>query len=100
MTSYKRIGAVKTTINILRFLADQREPVTGLELAQELGLAHGTMMCYLATLTDAGFVKLAGERFCLGPMLSVYWARAKAKLEAKRDKIDRDLAILKTGKTA
>ena len=87
MTSYKRIGAVKITINILRFLADQREPVTGLEVAKGLGLAHGTVMCYLATLKDGQCVTDIGDKYEIGQGIAYIWARYKANLEGKINRL-------------
>lgn len=91
MTTYKRIGAVKTTLNILRFLADQKEPVTGREIAVALGMPHGTCMCYLATLDDDGVVRQSGECFELGMAMSMFWAKTRDREEKRMNDAKQNL---------
>lgn len=83
MTTYKRISAVKTTLNILRFLSDQKEPVSGKEIAVAIGMPHGTCMCYLASLEDEKCVRSIGDRYELDQTIAYIWARYKANLEGK-----------------
>ncbi|MDA8138016.1 MAG: helix-turn-helix domain-containing protein [Desulfobacteraceae bacterium] len=91
MTTYRRIAAVQTTIQILRFLADQKEPVPGAHVARALGIPNGTAMCHLVTLEDDRLVRRIGEHFELGDGLAVFWARRKAQLESGIDRIKRNL---------
>ena len=100
MTTYKRIGAVKTTLNILRFLADQKEPVSGNVVAAALGMPHGTCMCYLATLDDDGVVRQTGDCFELGMGMAMFWAKVKSKKEAEKQNINREIKMLETGEDA
>jgi len=81
MTSYRRIEAVRTSLKVLRLLADQRGPVSGQEVARALDLPHGTVMSHLATLEDEGVVRKVGEHYELGMALALFWARRKANLE-------------------
>ena len=81
MTTYRRIGAVTTTIAVLRHLAEQREPVSAADIAKMLEIQYGTAMCHLATLEDERFVRRIGECWELGDGLAVLWARRKAQLE-------------------
>jgi len=81
MKSYRRIGAVTTTIAILRFLAEQRKPVSGADVAKAMEIQYGTAMCHLATLEDERFVRRIGDHWELGSGLAVMWARRKALLE-------------------
>ncbi|WP_316347656.1 helix-turn-helix domain-containing protein [Desulfuromonas acetoxidans] len=81
MTTYKRIAAVELTTRILKMLAAQKKPVPGQEVARALDAANGTIMCHLATLEDAGFVRKVGEHYELGMELALFWARKKALLE-------------------
>lgn len=81
MTSYRRIGAVQTTITILRHLADQKEPVPGSDVARALDLPVGTVMCHLVTLEDDRVVRRVGEHWELGDSMALFWARRKAQLE-------------------
>lgn len=91
--SYKRIGAVKTAAGILDRLAEMRG-ATARELAEGLGLPYGTVMSYLATLSDCGWVKQDGERFLVGQKLAVYWALLRAELQEQKDLIKSALAAL------
>ena len=81
MKSYRRIAAVSTTIALLRFLAEQRKPASGADIAKALELQYGTAMCHLATLEDERFVRRIGDFWELGSGLAVLWARRKAQLE-------------------
>lgn len=97
MTTYRRIAAVKTTIGILRHLADQKSPVPGSELARAAGVPVGTAMCHLVTLEDAGLVQRIGEHWKLGMGLALFWAKVKSQKEAERVKLDEDINLLETG---
>ncbi len=94
MSTYKRIAAVKTTLRILKILADQRVPISGKEVAIALDESHGTIMCHLATLEDAGFVRRVGDHFELGMELALFWARKKSQLEGNLNKTRAELAEL------
>lgn len=94
MKSYKRVGAVKTMLKILKFLAEQREPMSGAAMANRLNMAHGTVMCYLATLEDEGLVRTVGEYFEIGMGMALFWAHKKAKLEAEKARLKREFDLL------
>jgi len=91
MTSYKRIGAVKITLQVLRFLSDQKEPVSGKEIARGLNIPHGTVMCYLATLEDGQCVSGIGDKYEIGQGIAYIWARYKANLEGKVNRLTDEL---------
>lgn len=91
MATYNRIGAVKTTIAILRYLSEQREPVSGQDVAKAVGVPHATAMCHLATLEDEGLVQSVGGAYKLGMGMALLWARIKSNLEGERDRISRDI---------
>ena len=91
MKSYRRIAAVKTAIEILRFLSDQDEPVSGAEIAKALDIPQGTTMCHLATLEDEGFVGRTSDSYELGQDVAVMWAKRKALLELKINRYTQDL---------
>ena len=95
MKTYKRIESVKKTGEVLKFLATQKEPVSGAEIAKAAGLAVGTCMCHLATLEDFGFVQGIGDRWRIGSGLALIWARAKSNLEGERARIESDLDSIK-----
>jgi DNA-binding IclR family transcriptional regulator len=89
--SYRKIEAVTKTLEILEYLASQKEPVSGPDVARAVGLPVGTVMCHLATLEEKNFVQRISDRFKLGMMMAILWARVKSNLETQRDRIDRDL---------
>ena len=93
-TSYRRIEAVNKAGEILKYLAAQKQPVTGPELAESVKMQVGTVMCHLATLGDLGFVRQVGDGWELGMGLALIWARVKSNLEGQRDRIDSDLRSL------
>lgn len=96
MGTYKRISAVKIAADILRFLADQKDPVSGSEIAAAVGIKYGTVMCHLATLEDERFArKINGaEAFVLGQELALLWSRCKSNLTANRERIDNEIKRL------
>lgn len=82
-TTYKRIEAVRVSINVLRFLADQKEPVSGQDISRSLEMPHGTVMCHLATLEEERLVRSVGGAWELDMGLAMFWARKKAMLESR-----------------
>lgn len=95
--SYKRIEAVRKAGEILKHLANQKEPCTGPVIAKAVGLATGTAMCHLATLEDIGFVQKVGDYFRLGLGLALIHARVKGNLEGDKMKIESALKELEGG---
>lgn len=94
MTTYKRIAAVTKAGEILKYLANQKEPVAGAEVAKAVELQAGTVMCHLATLEDLGFVERIGDRVRLGMGVAMLWARVKSNKETDQAKINGDLRDL------
>jgi DNA-binding IclR family transcriptional regulator len=94
MTSYKRIEAVRATVKILRFLAEQKEAVGGQEIARAVDIPHGTVMCHLATLEDEHLVRSIGGVWELDMGLALFWARRKAQLEGRIARNTRELEQL------
>ena len=92
MTTYRRIASVKMTVEILRFLAEQKQPVGGQEIAHAVDAPHGTVMCHLATLEDERLVRCVGGAWEFDMGMSFFWAKRKAMLEGR---IARDSAELK-----
>ena len=60
MTTYRRISAVTVAVRILRFMSEQRDMVSGQEIARAIEMPHGTVMCHLATLEDERLVRSVG----------------------------------------
>lgn len=95
--SYRKIEAVTKTLEILEFLAKQREPVSGPDVARAVGLPVGTVMCHLATLEDKNFIRRVSGCIELGMGAATIWAKKKSLLEGQRDRINRDIRILEEG---
>jgi DNA-binding IclR family transcriptional regulator len=95
--SYRRIEAVKKTADVIKYLAAARQPMTGQEVAEGVGMPTGTTMCHLISLADAGFVQQIGEGWQLGMGLALVWARVKSNLESSRDRAGRDLERIAIG---
>lgn len=87
MKSYKRIEAVRVSVGLLRFLAEQKGPVSGQEVARAVDVPHGTVMCHLVTLEGERLVRSIGGAWELDMGVAMFWARHKAQLE---DRIARD----------
>lgn len=94
MNSYKRIKSITLSNSILKFLADQRQPVSGQDIARALGAKYGTVMCCLATHIDDQFVELQGDNFRIGQALAHFWARRKAHLESTKTRCEEELKQL------
>jgi len=93
-TTYRRIEAVSKAIGILEFLATQKGPVTGSDIAKAVSLPVATVMSQIITLQDHNFVRNAGAGFELGMGAAMIWARKKALLEGERHRIDNDIQKL------
>ena len=91
MTSYKRIGAVKTAFSILQFLSDQKQPVSGKEISLALNMKYDTAMCYLASLEDVQYVRQNREKYEIGQGIAYIWARYKANIEGKIGRLTDEL---------
>lgn len=81
MKTYRRVDSVKKAVGILRFLAEQRGPVSGAEVSRAVELPVGTVMCHLVTMEDDRMVRRIGDHWELGDGMAVLWARRKAQLE-------------------
>lgn len=95
--SYRKIEAVTKALEILEFLATQKDPVNGPEVARAVGLPVGTVMCHLATLEEKNFIRRVGGYIELGMGAATIWARKKSLLEGARDRISRDIRQLEEG---
>lgn len=91
MKSYRRIKSVELTMAILKFMAQEVQPVSGKEIAGALNEPHGTIMCHLVTLEEGGFVKRVYDRYEIGVYLGVLWASIRASREAMAESAERDL---------
>jgi len=93
--SYREIEAVTKTVGIIKFLSTQKEPVSVLDIAQAVNMPLGTVACHLKTLEKAEYVRSYGNTFSIGGELARIWARQVAVMEGKRDRLDKEIKILK-----
>ena len=94
LTSYKRSGSGATTLRVLKHLGKQREPVTGKQVADGMGLPYGTVMCHLATIYDEGLINAVGESFELGMGMALFYSHRKARNETELARIEREMDLL------
>lgn len=94
MSSYNRIAAIKITVAILRHLAEQKQAVSGQDIARAVDVPHGTVMCHLATLEDERLVRSVGGAWELDMGLALFWARKKAQLQGTIDRASDELKQL------
>lgn len=92
--SYAKIDAVMKTFEILRFLSEQRAPVSAAEIVKGTGMTKGTVMCHLATLEHERIIRQVGGHYELGSELALFHARYKAMLQQKKSEINSMLAEL------
>jgi DNA-binding IclR family transcriptional regulator len=91
MSTYTRINTDVVAARIVEFLSDQRDPVSGREVARALDMKYPTVMCHLATLEDINWVGRVGEYYEVGQRLATIWARRLAQLKAQKSRIERDI---------
>lgn len=91
VSSYKRIGAVFNADAVLECLAGAKTPLNGEQISQQTDLPRPTVMCYLASLMDCGYVAPSGDNYVLGLKLARFWARSKSRLEAERERVNSEL---------
>lgn len=91
MSTYKRIKSVELTIAILKFMAQEIQPVSGKEIAEALNEPLGTIMCHLATLEEGGFVRKVYDRYEIGIYFGVLWTSIKASRDARINEAQSDL---------
>ena len=94
MKSYRRIKAVSLSNAVLKFLADQKRPVSGKEVAEGIDAKYDTVLCHLATHEADLFVERVGEYFKLGQGAARLWARKQAHLKALINKSEDELTEL------
>lgn len=86
-----RIESVWQAGEVLKAVANSREPMTAAEIGKACGLKSNTAFRQCVTLEECGFLKRVGDRFELGMGLALFYARYRSTREALRDKIGREL---------
>ncbi len=92
MTSYTKIGAVQKSIEIMKFMASEVQPVSPTEISNAVGMRFHTVMSHLATLEEGGLVQRRYERYELGIFWGVTWESIKQSRVSMRDSANNDLA--------
>ena len=92
-----RIESVFQAGQILKTIADFKNPVGPSEVATTLGITVNTAYRMCVTLEELGFLKQIGERYDLGMGLALFWARKKAMLEGERVSVETQLMELGGG---
>jgi DNA-binding IclR family transcriptional regulator len=91
MKSYTKIGAVEKAIEIIKFMAQEIQPVSPTEISNAVGMKFGTVMSHLATLEAGGLVQKRYERYELGVYLGVVWESIKQSRTSMRNFAHNDL---------
>lgn len=89
-----RIETVFQAAQILKVIANLKNPVGTSEVARMLGITLNTAFRMCVTLEEIGFLKQVCDKYDLGMGLALFWARKKAMLERERGKIEADLMSL------
>jgi DNA-binding IclR family transcriptional regulator len=80
--------------DILKAVANSKEPVSAADLAKSLGFTQNTAFRICTTLADIGFLTQVGEKYELGMALMLFWAKKKAMLTSQRELIDQQLMAI------
>lgn len=94
MKSYRRIAAVATAIDILSYLSQQADPVTGAQIAKELNIPTATVMCHLVTLQDKRLIHARGGCFEIGMGMAVFWHQARSRELANISRAEKNLELI------
>jgi hypothetical protein len=82
--------AARTTVKIMKLLADLDRPLSVREAALTLDLKDDTASCYLAALENEKFAKAVEGGFERGDSPGILWNRYKADLESRIKMIEKN----------
>lgn len=94
MKSYRKIKSVALSNAVLKFLAEQKYPVSGREVAEGVDAKYDTVLCHLVTHEADLFVERDGEKFKLGQGAALLWSRKLAHLKTVISKSEDELKEL------
>jgi DNA-binding IclR family transcriptional regulator len=95
------IEAVRQAGEILKFIAEQREPVTSADAARACGITTNTAFRQCWTLSERlGFLDRVGDRYRLGARLALIWAKRKSIVEGTIQRAESELRELSEGAEA
>lgn len=94
MKSYRRIESDMKLIEIMEYLVQQSEPKSGSDIGRALDMPHGTVMCHLASLLDAKWIKQTGAAYEPGLRLMGMYSAFKMGLVGHIAGKQRDLNTL------
>jgi DNA-binding IclR family transcriptional regulator len=82
--------------DVLKAVADSREPLSIAQIIQALGgeVGKDSVFRVCVTLESLNWLNKIGDHYELGMGLALFWAKKKSLLEASRIRVERDLALL------
>lgn len=90
------VESLEKACEMLKFIAEQRHPVTASEAGRAVGLGSNTAFRYCWTLDKVGFLDRIGDRYALGSRLAMIWAKRKAIVENTIQTASTELEELKS----
>jgi hypothetical protein len=89
--NHYRIESVYQAGEILKLIANSREPLGPTDITQRLDVTMNTAFRMCTTLEEVGFLEPIGDKYQLGMGLALIWAKKKVQLETSIKKDARDL---------
>ncbi|BBO84514.1 hypothetical protein DSCO28_50800 [Desulfosarcina ovata subsp. sediminis] len=91
MKACKTLATVETSFAVIDYLANQRQPVFMISIANGTGINYNTLTNHMATLEKLGIICRENEKWRLGMRLALYWTKVKNQKEAELDEIQNDI---------
>ncbi len=88
------VNAVGNAVEVIEAISANKEPMTPKDVIAHTGIKKNTVHRILHTLTQHKWLRRVGEAYEPDMALASLWARYKARLEAERDSIDREIREL------
>jgi DNA-binding IclR family transcriptional regulator len=93
-TNRYRVDTLFQGGEILKVIANSREPLGSEEIARRMDLTPNKAFRLCATLEELGFLEEIGNKFELGMGLALLRARKRASLMAQRDQLEQKITSL------
>jgi hypothetical protein len=88
------IAAVRKAGDVLKTVANSREPLTPTQIAEQLDMDTNAAFRQCVTLETIGWLRQIGDKYELGMGLALFWARKRAQLEATVKRAQTDIMKL------
>lgn len=92
-----RIETVFQAFQVLKVIADSKEPIGPAEIIKRLDMTMNTAFRMCETLDEVGALRKIGDKYELGMALALFWARVKAKREETERQARNDINLLNGG---